>query len=117
MIGSFFPRSGLAIVMSSGVLTTSLPLPIKFSHAWRWEKTWLVYPTPALLLIPVLLASQAVPHLFSFYASLPPCDIVLPLLFGCGWGIAQATLGLSIACAGMVMPFAIGIGVSAVLAA
>jgi L-rhamnose-H+ transport protein len=106
---------GLGIVMFSGVLTASFPIPMKFSRAWKWENTWLVYATLALVVIPVLLAEWAVPHVFSFYASLPAGDLVLPLLFGFGWGIAQVTFGLSIACVGMAMSFAIVIGMSALL--
>jgi L-rhamnose-H+ transport protein len=106
---------GLGIVMFSGVLTASFPIPMKFSRAWKWENTWLVYATLALVVIPMLLADWAVPHLFSFYASLPARDLVLPLLFGFGWGIAQVTFGLSIASVGMAMSFAIVIGMSALL--
>jgi L-rhamnose-H+ transport protein len=46
---------------------------------------------------------------------LPARDLLLPLLFGFGWGIAQVTFGLSIACVGMAMSFAIVIGMSALL--
>ena len=106
---------GLGIVMFSGVLTASFPVPMKFSRAWRWENTWLAYATMALIVIPLALAWWSVPDLFSLYASLPARDLLLPLLFGFGWGIAQVTFGLSIACVGMAMSFAIVIGMSALL--
>lgn len=115
MTDSSHPALGLGIVMFSGVLTASFPVPMKFSRAWKWENTWLVYATLALVIIPVVLASWAVPNLFSLYASLPARDLALPLLFGFGWGIAQTTFGLAIACVGMAMSFAIVIGLSALL--
>ncbi len=109
------PAVGLGIVMVSGTLTASFPLPMKFSRAWRWEHTWLVYATLALVVIPMSLAAWAMPHLLSFYTSLPPKNLLLPLVFGFGWGIAQVTFGLSIARVGMAMAFAIVIGLSALL--
>ena len=106
---------GLGIVTFSGVLTASFPVPMKFSRAWNWENTWLVYATLAFVVIPVSLAVCAVPHLLSVYASVSARDLLLPALFGLGWGIAQVTFGLSIARVGMAMAFAIVIGLSALL--
>lgn len=115
MTGPSHAALGLGIVMFSGVLTATFPVPMKFSRAWKWENTWLAYATLALVIIPLALAWWSVPHLFSLYASLPARDLLLPLLFGFGWGIAQVTFGLSIACVGMAMSFAIVIGMSALL--
>lgn len=106
---------GLGIVMLSGALTATFPVPMKFSRAWRWENTWLVYATFALLIIPLALAAWAVPHLLSLYSSLSLKSLLFPLLFGFGWGIAQVTFGLSIARVGMAMAFAIVVGLSALL--
>jgi hypothetical protein len=64
------PGLGLVIIMLSGVLTASFPFPMKFSRAWRWENTWLVYATFALVIIPLSLALWAMPNLLSFYASI-----------------------------------------------
>jgi L-rhamnose-H+ transport protein len=115
MIAHGHPVMGLGIVMLSGILTASFPFPMKLSREWRWENTWLVYATLALVIIPVSLAAWSMPHLFSFYTSIPPQDLLLPLLFGFGWGIAQVTFGLSIARVGMAMAFAIVIGLSSLL--
>lgn len=106
---------GLGIVIFSGVLTATFPVPMKFSRTWSWENTWLVYATVALLVLPILLAAFAVPHLLSVYAAVSHKDLLLPALFGLGWGIAQVTFGLSIARVGMAMAFAIVIGLSALL--
>ena len=97
------------------MLTASFPVPMKLSRSWSWEHTWFVYATLALVVIPVSLAAWAVPHMPGFYASIPPQNLLLPLLFGFGWGIAQVTFGLSIARVGMAMAFAIVIGLSALL--
>lgn len=101
--------------MLSGILTATFPVPMKLSRAWKWENTWLVYATLALVVIPIGLAAWAVPDLFGFYSSVPARTFLLPLVFGFGWGIAQVTFGISIARVGMAMAFAIVIGLSAVL--
>lgn len=101
--------------MVSGTLTASFPFPMKFSRDWRWENTWLIYATLALVLIPVMLAKWADPHLLALYLSLPWKVLLLPLVLGFGWGLAQVTFGLSIAQVGVAMAFAIVIGLSALL--
>lgn len=115
MIESSHPALGLGIVTVSGTLTGSFPYPMKFSRAWHWENTWLAYATLALLIFPLSLAAWAVPHLLLFYASIPLRMMLLPLLFGLGWGIAQVTFGLAIARVGMAMAFVIVIGLSSLL--
>ncbi len=115
MTGASHSGLGLGIVLLSGILTASFPLPMKWSRVWQWENTWLIYATLALLVIPISLAAWTVPHLLSFYASIPARTMALPILFGFGWGIAQVTFGLSIERVGMAMAFAIVIGLSSLL--
>jgi L-rhamnose-H+ transport protein len=112
---SSHPALGFAIVVFSGMMTASFAAPMKLSRRWAWENTWLVYATLALLFIPAALVAWSIPHPIAFYASLPPRLLLLPLLFGCGWGVAQVTFGLSIARTGMAMAFAIVIGLSSLL--
>lgn len=106
---------GLGIVVLSGVLTASFPVPMKFSRDWKWENTWFVYATFALIIVPISLATWTIPHLYGFYSSIPARDLLIPALFGFGWGIAQVTFALSIARVGMAMSFAVVIGLSALL--
>jgi L-rhamnose-H+ transport protein len=94
---SSHPAVGFVIVVFSGMMTASFAAPMKLSRRWRWENLWLVYSTLALLLIPTALVVWSIPHPFMFYTWLSPRLLFMPLLFGCGWGIAQVTFGLSIA--------------------
>jgi L-rhamnose-H+ transport protein len=112
---SSHPAAGFVIVAFSGMMTASFAAPMKLSRRWAWENMWLVYATLALVLIPTALLVWSLPHPVAFYASLPPRLLLLPLLFGFGWGIAQVTFGLSIERAGMAMAFAIVIGLSSLL--
>ncbi|HXS12092.1 MAG TPA: L-rhamnose/proton symporter RhaT [Acidobacteriaceae bacterium] len=97
------------------MMTASFAAPMRLSRRWAWENTWLVYATLALVLIPTALLMWSLPHPIAFYASLPPRLLLLPVLFGFGWGIAQVTFGLSIERTGMAMAFAIVIGLSSLL--
>jgi L-rhamnose-H+ transport protein len=115
MIAVSNPALGLGTVVLSGMLTASFPVPMRLSRHWTWENTWFAYATFALIIIPLSLAASAVPRLLGVYSSLPARDLLLPALFGFGWGIAQVTFGLSIARVGMAMAFAIVIGLSALL--
>ena len=53
---------GLAIIVFSGGLIASFAAPMKLSHAWNWENTWLTYATLALVVIPLVLVVWAIPH-------------------------------------------------------
>jgi len=106
---------GLAIILLSGILNATFPLPMKYARKWKWENTWLVFTTLALLVFPVGLARMAVPSLWAVYGSLPPGDFAPGLTFGFLWGLAQVTFGLSIAMVGMAMAFAIVVGMSGLL--
>jgi L-rhamnose-H+ transport protein len=106
---------GLGILIVSGMLTASFPVPLKLSRAWRWENTWLVYASLALVAIPISIVALAVPNLGQVYGSVGLSGYLAPLLFGFCWGIAQLTFGLAIAAVGMAMAFAIVIGLSAAL--
>lgn len=106
---------GFIILVGSGMLTASFPLPLKLSRVWAWENSWLVFASMALVLIPISLAACLVPNLHHVYASVSPAGFLLPVAFGFCWGIAQLTFGLAIAAVGMAMAFAIVIGLSAAL--
>jgi len=88
---------------------------MKSSRCWKWENTWLVYATFALVLMPFALVAWAIPHPFAFFSSISLGMMLPALLFGFCWGIAQVTFGLSIARVGMAMAFAIVIGLSSLL--
>jgi len=103
---------GMAIIFVSGVLNGSFPAPMKYSRRWRWENTWLVFATLALLLLPWLLASGFVPGLAELYRGAAPRMLLYPLVFGFFWGIAQVTFGLGISAVGMALAIAVVSGLS-----
>jgi L-rhamnose-H+ transport protein len=103
---------GLAILIGSGMLNASFPLPMKYTRAWKWENTWFLFTTLGLFVIPLIVAAQAVPDLFGMYSSLPASAFVPGGVFGFLWGTAQVTFGIAIVGVGMAMAFAIVVGMS-----
>jgi L-rhamnose-H+ transport protein len=103
---------GMAIIFVSGVLNGGFPVPMKYSRRWRWENTWLVFATVALLLLPWLMASGFVPGLAELYRGAAPRMLLYPLVFGFLWGIAQVTYGLGISAVGMALAIAVVAGLS-----
>jgi L-rhamnose-H+ transport protein len=104
--------AGMAIIFISGALNGSFPLPMKYARQWKWENTWLVFATAALLIIPWLLAASFVPHLWDVYRGSAARAVLVPLVFGFLWGIAQVTFGLGISAVGMALAFAVVAGLS-----
>ncbi len=105
---------GMGIVFVSGALNGSFALPMKYAKAWRWENTWLALTTAALLIAPLVLAVGFIPNLTEVYRGLPFRTLLIPLIFGFLWGIAQVTFGISIAVVGMALAFAVVSGMSCV---
>lgn len=105
---------GMAIIFISGSLNGSFAFPMKHSRQWKWENTWLIFTTLSLLFLPWLLAWVFVPHLAGLYATLPLRVLIIPVLFGCLWGMAQASFGVGIQMVGMALAFAVVSGLSCV---
>ena len=103
---------GMAVILLSGLLNGAFSLPMKYSRAWKWENTWLVYSLVALLLIPWTLAFGLVPGLTDVYASVRPRAVLLPALFGLLWGTAQATFGISLRLVGVALAYAVVSGLA-----
>jgi len=106
---------GMAIILVSGALNGNFALPMKYARHWRWENTWLVFSLTALLVLPWVLAAGFVPQLGQLYGAVPGRVLLLPLIFGFLWGIAQVTFGLSIKAVGMALSFAVVSGLGCLL--
>jgi L-rhamnose-H+ transport protein len=103
---------GMVIIFVSGVSNGSFPVPMKYSRRWRWENTWLVFTTVALLLLPWMMATGFVPGLAELYRGAAARMLLYPLIFGFLWGIAQVTYGLGISAVGMALAVAVVAGLS-----
>jgi L-rhamnose-H+ transport protein len=107
--------AGLAIILCSGVVNASFPLPMKYVREWKWENLWFVFSLVALLILPICTAYSMTPHLSQVYSSLPATDFVPGAVFGLFWGFAQVSFGVAVPMVGMAMAFAIVAGMCSVL--
>ena len=106
---------GMAVFIVAGLSNASFALPMKYSRQWKWENTWFVFTTLALLVLPIILAIVLVPNLWQTYATVPFTAFLPGAIFGFLWGLAQATFGLAIARVGVAMAFSIVVGMSGVM--
>jgi L-rhamnose-H+ transport protein len=103
---------GMAIILVSGTFTGSFALPMKYSHRWRWENTWVVFSLLSLVIYPLLLATIFAPPLRHIYHAVSGRTLLYILAFGLLWGIAQTTFGLGIEALGVAFAFAVVSGLS-----
>lgn len=106
---------GITLAVTAAFINGNFTVPLKRAKKWSWENSWAVYSLVALLVSPWALAWFTLPRLGETYGKLSAAEILTPLVFGAGWGIAQVLLGISVARVGMALTFAIVIGFSASL--
>ena len=104
---------GMLILVIAGVMNASFPLPMKCTHRWAWENTWLAWTFFALILLPPVLTFSTVPQLGQVYHSAPAGILLEVILFGAGWGVAQVFFGLAVDAIGIALTFSLVLGTSA----
>jgi L-rhamnose-H+ transport protein len=112
LYGNSLPAGGLLIV-AAGMVNASFTLPLKRMRPWVWENAWLVWTLTALVLFPLVAAALTIPGLFSIYTQVDTASLLKICLYGMGWGLAQALLGLAVETIGVALSFSIVLGVSA----
>ncbi len=108
------PAGGLLIV-AAGMVNAGFTLPLKRMRPWPWENAWLVWALSALVLFPLLAAVLTVPDLSAVYMQVDKGSLLMMCLYGMGWGMAQALLGLAVESIGVALGFSIVLGVSAAM--
>ena len=107
--------AGVSLVLLAGLMSGTCMLPWKFVRTWKWENVWLVFSLISLAVIPWILAFAFVGRLFETYRALALQQLVIPILLGAGWGIAQILFGVSVKRLGLGIAYAIIVGLGAVL--
>ena len=105
---------GLFWLLIAGMMNASFAVPMKFTRDWVWENTWLVWSVFALLGLPLVLAFGMVPE-YGAILSAAPSTVLLVVLCGAAWGVAQVLFGLALARIGMALTFSIVLGLSAAM--
>lgn len=106
---------GVMLTMIAGLMSGNCMLPMKFTRSWKWENVWLVFSVISLVILPWALAIVLVDHLLDTYRGLLIGQLVVPLLLGVGWGVAQILFGISVKRLGLGVAYAIIVGLGAVL--
>lgn len=106
---------GLVLTLCAGLMAGNCMLPMKFSHSWKWENSWLVFSLVSLVILPCALAFSLVTHLAAVYRGLTFWQFAAPMFFGAGWGTAQVLFGISVKRLGLGLAYAVIIGLGALL--
>ena len=106
---------GVGLTVVAGAMAGNCMLPMKFAQRWSWEHVWLIFSIVSLLVLPWTLALVLVQRLLEVYRTVPAGVMLLPLLLGAGWGIAQILFGISVRRLGVGLAYAIIIGLGAAL--
>ena len=104
---------GLALL--AGILNGSFATPTKFVKAWKWENIWSVWGVMGMVVFPWLAVWLTIPNAWGVFETAGFRVLLLMVLFGVGFGLAQIFFGLGIAAIGIALNFAIAIGLATAL--
>jgi L-rhamnose-H+ transport protein len=108
---------GLILVLLAGMSQGSFYLPATYTKKWEWEHYWFVFAISGMLVINWLLTYLMIPNIVEVLRSATTKEIILILLFGCGWGIGAIGTGLGMDRLGMALAYPIILGLVACLGA
>jgi len=103
---------GLGAILLGGIFQGSVLVPMKFTHRWQWENTWLCFSATAYLLTPWILAFLLVSNFPRMLLEVNPRVLETTLLFGVGMGTGALMMGVGYRYVGMAITFAIVLGIS-----
>jgi L-rhamnose-H+ transport protein len=101
---------GLSMLILGGLSAGSSYVPLKGVKGWAWESLWAVQGIVAWLLLPLLLALLATPHLFSLLHATPMSTLATTYAFGFLWGIGGLAWGMAVRYIGLALGFTIATG-------
>ena len=107
--------TGISLLVIAGIMNAAFAIPMKFTKKWAWENTWAVWSLYALLIMPALIAFVTVPRLGEVYSSSVSRNLLLVIVCGLAWGVAQVLFGLAVDAIGIALAFAIVLGLSAAI--
>lgn len=105
---------GALVVLCSALFNGSFLLPMKWVKTWRWENTWFMFSLFYLFVFPLFLVVAFVPHGMEVYRYVAGRELLAPLIFGLLFGVSLVTFGLSASSIGVVIAYAVGLGLNSV---
>lgn len=106
---------GLLMIIVAGVMNGSFAVPMKLTHRWQWEHTWLMWTIYGLFIFPPLLTFFTIPNTLAVYRDSGPGVVAAVAACGAGWGISVVFIGLAVEAVGVAVSFSIMLGLSAAL--
>jgi L-rhamnose-H+ transport protein len=106
---------GLLMIIVAGVMNGSFAVPMKLTHRWQWEHTWLMWTIYGLFIFPPLLTFFTIPNTLAVYRDSGPGVVPAVAACGAGWGISVVFIGLAVEAVGVAVSFSIMLGLSAAL--
>lgn len=101
---------GLSMLILGGISAGSSYVPLKGIKGWAWESLWAVQGIVAWLLLPLLLALLATPHLFTVLHQIPFSTLAVTYAFGFLWGLGGLAWGMAVRYIGLALGFTIATG-------
>src|ERR1700761_5064522 len=101
---------GLSMLILGGISAGSSYVPLKGVKGWAWESLWAVQGIVAWLLLPLLLALLATPHLFSVLGKVSFSTLAETYGFGFLWGLGGLAWGMAVRYIGLALGFTIATG-------
>jgi L-rhamnose-H+ transport protein len=106
---------GLLMIIVAGVMNGSFAVPMKLTHRWQWEHTWLMWTIYGLFIFPPLLTFFTIPNTLAVYRESGLGVVAAVAACGAGWGISVVFIGLAVEAVGVAVSFSIMLGLSAAL--
>jgi L-rhamnose-H+ transport protein len=101
---------GLGLLIMGGLSAGSSYVPMKGVKGWGWESLWAVQGVVAWVLLPLLLALLATPHLWEVLRSVPLSTLLVTWSFGFLWGLGGLAWGMAVRYIGLSLGFSIATG-------
>lgn len=101
---------GLSMLILGGISAGSSYVPMKGIKGWAWESLWAVQGIVAWLLLPLLLALLATPHLFTVLHQVPFSTLAVTYALGFLWGLGGLAWGMAVRYIGLALGFTIATG-------
>jgi L-rhamnose-H+ transport protein len=103
----------LLLILAAAVMNATYTLPMKLNRKWSWEHSWLAFSVLGVVVVPTIIATLAVPGLWSIYRDASARTLLAMALFGAGWGVSLVFFGLAIPLVGVAIVFTIALSTSA----
>jgi L-rhamnose-H+ transport protein len=106
---------GLIMILIAGAMNGSFAVPMKLTHRWAWEHTWLMWTISGLFVLPPLLTFFVIQNALGVYRATGLGVVAAVAACGAGWGISVIFIGLAVEAVGVALSFSIMLGLSAAL--